>query len=112
VRDCNTEAVHDFPKPQVIKPHPLLSGAVLSPKPPAERRTGLLGGSGADPLYSNGKRYRGGAPYTGPLSAQDQRRLDDNYLEADDRAECWICLGRTGVEEKKRWHHNMFTLLN
>ena len=57
-----------------------------------ERRTGLLGGSDADPLYSNGRRYRGGRPYLEPLSAHDQQRLDDNYLEADDRAECYICM--------------------
>ena len=57
----------------------------VSSEPPAERRVGLLGGS--DPLYSNGRPYRGGV-----LSAQERRRLDDNYLEADDRSECWICL--------------------
>ena len=55
-----------------------------------ERRVGLLGGS--DPLYSNGRPYHGGVPPLRPLSAHDQRRLDDNYVEADDRSECWVCL--------------------
>ena len=66
----------------------------VSPEPPkrlpTERRVGLLGGSG--PLYSNGRPYRGGTPNLGPLSTRERRRLDDNYLEADDRSECWICL--------------------
>ena len=57
-----------------------------------ERCTGLLGGSDSDPLYSNGRPYRGGRPYLGPLSAHDQQRLDDNYLEADDRSECYVCM--------------------
>ena len=65
---------------------------VCARKDPAlERRTGLLGGSDPDPLYSNGKRYRGGRPYLEPLSASDQKRRDDNYLEAEDRSECYVC---------------------
>ena len=92
MHDYNTEAVQGAPKHQAVPLHPLQPEAAPFPEPPAERRTGLLGGSDAHPLYSNGKPYRGGAPYTEPLSARDQRRLDDNYLESNDRSECWICL--------------------
>ena len=86
------------PEPQCMACDPeafvaAVPAADTSPKhSPGERRTGLLGGSDPDPLYSNGKRYRGGRPYTGPLSAQDQQRLDDNYLECPDRSECWVCI--------------------
>ena len=73
--------------------------------PSPERRTGLLGGSDPDPLYSNGKRYRGGHPYLEPLSASDQRRRDDNYLEAEDRSECYVCMEPLDPHETGKCGH-------
>ena len=90
---CRCTETFDHDSPCCLAPDdPGPASAVSSRKDPApERRTGLLGGSDPDPLYSNGKRYRGGRPYLEPLSASDQKRRDDNYLEAEDRSECYVC---------------------
>ena len=89
---CSGCGRHDYTSDVVSDPgHSTQAPPAGRSSPPgSERRVGLLGGS--DPLYSNGKPYRGGVPRLGPLSAHDQRKLDDNYLEADDRSECWVCL--------------------